>query len=226
MPEQALTAGEPIRDLLRRLAVFDTDLSSFEPDVAPADPVTLFTEWLAAAVAAGVPEPHAMSLATADPDGRPSSRVLICKDVEPQGCWFFASSSTSRKGRELAAQPYAALGFYWPGQGRQIRIRGAVTPASPERSAADFLARPPGSRVEGLAGRQSDVLTNAADQQAAIAAAQERIAADPQAVAPTWTLYGLLADEVEFWQADRDRQHIRLRYRRNNRAWLQERLWP
>lgn len=144
MPEQALTAEGPIRDLLRRLSVFDTDL----PGLAPADPVTLFTEWLAAAVTAGIPEPHAMSLATADADGRPSSRVLICKDVEPQGCWFFASSSTSRKGRELAAQPHAALGFYWPGQGRQIRIRGRVTPASPERSAADFLARPaPASRA-------------------------------------------------------------------------------
>jgi pyridoxamine 5'-phosphate oxidase len=226
MPEQALTAEGTVRDLLRQLPVFDTDLPVFEPGLAPADPVTLFTEWLAAAVTAGVPEPHAMSLATADTDGRPSSRVLICKDVEPQGCWFFASSSTSRKGRELAAQPHAALGFYWPGQGRQIRICGNVTPASPERSAADFLARPPGSRVEGLVGRQSDILADTADQQAAIAAAQERIAADPQVVAPAWTLYGLLADEVEFWQADRDRRHIRLRYRRDNREWLRERLWP
>jgi pyridoxamine 5'-phosphate oxidase len=94
------------------------------------------------------------------------------------------------------------------------------------RNAADFLARPPGSRVQGLAGRQSDILADTADQQAAIAAAQERIAADPHIIAPAWTLYGLLADEAEFWQADRDRRHIRLRYRRDNRQWLRERLWP
>jgi pyridoxamine 5'-phosphate oxidase len=216
-----------VRDLLRRLPAFDTDLlPDFEPGLAPADPVTLFTEWFAAAIAAGVPEPHAMSLATAGADGRPSSRVLVCKDVEPDGRWFFASSSTSPKGRELAVQPHAALGFYWPQQGRQIRIRGEVTAASAERSAADFLARTPGSRAESLAGRQSDVLADAADQRAAIADAQERIAADPHVVAPAWTLYGLLAAEAEFWQFDRDRQHIRLRYRRNDRDWIRERLWP
>jgi pyridoxamine 5'-phosphate oxidase len=215
------------RDLLRRLPAFDTDLlPDFEPGLAPADPVTLFTEWFAAAIAAGVPEPHAMSLATADADGRPSSRVLVCKDVEPGGRWFFASSSTSPKGRQLAARPRAALGFYWPQQGRQIRIRGEVTAASAERSAADFLARTPGSRAEALAGRQSEVLADPADQKAAIADAQERIAADADVVAPDWTLYGLLADEIEFWQFDQDRQHIRLRYRRENGDWLQERLWP
>jgi pyridoxamine 5'-phosphate oxidase len=227
MPEKALTPEAPFRDLLRRLPVFDTDLlPDFDPGLAPADPVIQFTQWFAAAVEGGVPEPHAMSLATAGADGRPSSRVLICKDVEPGGRWFFASSSTSPKGRDLAAQPHAALGFYWPQQGRQIRIRGEVTPASAERSAADFLARTPGARAEALAGRQSDVLADAVDQQAVIADTQERIAADPHVVAPTWTLYGLLADEVEFWQFDRDRQHIRLRYRRNDRDWIRERLWP
>jgi len=226
MPEKALMPEASFRDLLRRLPAFDTDLlPDFEPGLAPADPVALFTEWFAAAVAAGVPEPHAMSLATAGADGRPSSRVLICKDVEPDGRWFFASSSTSPKGRELAAQPHAALGFYWPQQGRQIRIRGAVTPASAERSAADFLARTSGSRAETLAGRQSEVLADAGDQQAAIAAAEERIAADPHLVAPAWTLYALEADEAEFWQFDRDRQHIRLRYRRGDHEWIRERLW-
>ena len=219
-------ADDSIRDLLRGLPVFAGDLPDFHPDQAPGDPVAHFADWLAAAIAAQVPEPHVMSLATVAVDGRPSSRMLILKDVEPEGRWCFASTSTSRKGRELADRPYAALGFYWPGQGRQIRIRGEVTPASAERSAADFLARSPGSRAETLAGRQSEVLADAADQKAAIADAQERIAADPHVVAPAWTLYGLLADEVEFWQFDLDRQHIRLRYRRGNRGWIRERLWP
>jgi pyridoxamine 5'-phosphate oxidase len=226
MPEKALMPQGPVRDLLRRLPVVNIEAPDFEPDLAPADPVTLFTEWFAAAIAARVFEPHAMALATTDADGRPSSRVLVCKDVEPDGRWLFGSSSNSPKGRELAAQPHAALGFYWPKQGRQIRIRGQVTPASAERSAADFLARSPGSRAETLAGRQSEVLGDAAGQKAVIADAQERIAADPHVVAPAWTLYGLLADEVEFWQFDLDRQHIRLRYRRSNREWIRERLWP
>lgn len=226
MREQALEQDVPVRELLRRLPVFATDLPGFRPDHAPADPVTLFMEWFAAAVAAGVPEPHAMSLATSDAEGQPSIRVLICKDVEPEGRWFFASSSTSRKGRELAARPHAALGFYWPKQGRQIRIRGAVTPAGAERSAADFLARSAGSRVEGLVGRQSEILADPGDLAAAVEAARTRLEADARLVPPHWTLYGVLAQEVEFWQADRDRRHVRLRYRRAGGEWAREQLWP
>src|SRR6201996_2398067 len=159
---RAMTDGS-VRDLLRGLLFFASDLPDFQPDQAPDDPVALFTDWLAAAIAAGVPEPHVMSLATVAVDGRPSSRMLILKDVEPAGRWYFASTSTSRKGRELADRPYAALGFYWPRQGRQIRIGGRVEPAGRERSQADFLARPPASRMEGLVGRQSEVLADPAE---------------------------------------------------------------
>src|ERR1700750_336984 len=125
---------DSIRELLRGLPVFATALPAFEPDRAPGDPVALFTDGLAGAIAAGVPEPHVMSLATVAVDGRPSSRMLILKDVEPEGRWYFASTSTSRKGRELADRPYAALGFYWPRLGRQLRIGGRVEPAAAERS--------------------------------------------------------------------------------------------
>src|ERR1700761_9563406 len=162
---------DSIRDLLRGLPVFATDLPGFKPDQAPGHPVALFPDWLAAAIAAGVPEPHGMSRATVAVDGRPSSRMLILKDVEPAGRWYFASTSTSRKGRELAERPYAALGFYWPQMGRQIRIGGRVEPAGRERSQADFLARPPASRMEGLVGRQSEVLADPADLSAALATA-------------------------------------------------------
>jgi pyridoxamine 5'-phosphate oxidase len=217
---------DSIRDLLRGLPVFATDLPDFKPDQAPGDPVALFTDWLAAAIAAGVPEPHVMSLATVAGDGRPSSRMLILKDVEPAGRWYFASTSTSRKGQELAGRPYAALGFYWPLLGRQIRISGRVEPAAAERSRADFLARPPASRMEGLVGRQSEVLTDPADLAAALATARAEVEADPDLAAPAWTLYGLLADEVEFWQGDRDRRHIRLRYQREGQEWSRQRLWP
>src|ERR1700760_1051120 len=151
---KAMTDGS-VRDLLRGLPVFASDLPDFQPDQAPDDPVALFTDWLAAAVAAGVPEPHVMSLATGAVDGRPASRMLILKDVEAGGRWYFPSTSTSRKGRELADRPYAALGFYWPRLGRQLRIGGRVEPAGRESSRADLPARPPASRVGRVGGRQS-----------------------------------------------------------------------
>ncbi|MEN3540348.1 pyridoxal 5'-phosphate synthase [Microbispora sp. ZYX-F-249] len=215
-----------LRDLLRGLAVFDTELPGFDVDAAPADPVELFVQWLTSAVRAGVREPHAMALATADAGGRPSSRVLICKDLDADGTWYFATSAGSRKGRELAATPYAALSFYWPEQGRQIRVRGAAVPADAERGAADFLARSPGARADALTGRQSQVLDEPSDLEAALRAAHARIEADPAVVAPDWTVYGVRADDVEFWQADRDRRHIRLRYTRADGAWTRHRLWP
>jgi pyridoxamine 5'-phosphate oxidase len=186
----------------------------------------LFLTWLKDAVRDQVLGPQAMTLATADAAGRVSSRMLICKDLDEDGRWYFASSAGSRKGRELAASPHAALTFYWPAQGRQIRIRGTAAPAGRQASAADFLARSPASRAEALTGRQSQPLEDAAELDEALRRAQAQIAADPGLVAPDWTLYALLADEVEFWQADHQRRHIRLRYQRTVGAWTRHLLWP
>ena len=134
-----------------------------------------------------------MTLATADAAGRVSSRVLICKDVDDEGRWYFASDAASGKGRDLAANPRAAASFYWPAQGRQIRISGPAAPAGPEASAADFRARPPESRAAGLTGRQSQPLGSAAELDAAFRQAQAAVEADPDLVAPGWTLYALTA---------------------------------
>jgi pyridoxamine 5'-phosphate oxidase len=112
-------------------------MPEFDPAVAPDDPVTLFLRWLEVAIRDGVRAPHAMTLATADDQGQPSSRVLICKDVDGTGRWYFASSAASGKGRDLAVNPRAALSFWWPQQGRQIRIRGPAGPADrPDRAPA------------------------------------------------------------------------------------------
>ncbi|HET9972866.1 MAG TPA: pyridoxamine 5'-phosphate oxidase family protein, partial [Streptosporangiaceae bacterium] len=130
-----------LRDMLRSQRAFPGQLPGFDPRAAPQDPVTLFLRWLEAAIQAGVPAPQAMTLATADERGQPSSRVLICKDVDGEGRWHFASIAASGKGRDLAVNPAAALSFWWPQQGRQIRVRGAAVPAGERASAADFLAR-------------------------------------------------------------------------------------
>lgn len=221
-------ADEPrsMRELLRSQQVFPERMPGFDTRAAPADPVTLFLLWLEEAIKDGVPAPHTMTLATADARGRPSSRVLICKDVDSEGRWYFASGSNSAKGRDLAANPGAALSFFWPQQGRQIRLRGTAVHAGSEASAADFLARPPASRAEALIGRQSEPLADPAELDQAFRDAQARIAADPGLVAPAWSLYALTADEAEFWQGDHDRRHVRLRYQRTGRTWTRQLLWP
>jgi pyridoxamine 5'-phosphate oxidase len=215
-----------LRELLRSQRVFPDEMPGFDPQAAPDDPVALFLRWFEAAIQAGVPAPHAMTLATADERGQPSSRVLICKDVDDEGRWYFASSTASGKGRDLAVNPGAALSFWWPRQGRQIRVRGAAVPADERTSAADFLARPPASRAEGLVGHQSEPLGDQAELDRAFRAAHARVLADPELVAPTWALYTLTADQVEFWQGNPERRHIRLRYQRAGSAWIRQLLWP
>ncbi|MGW4802873.1 pyridoxine/pyridoxamine 5'-phosphate oxidase [Kitasatospora sp. NPDC004272] len=214
-----------IRQYLRGLAVFAGELPEFDPDAAPERPETLFVDWLVEAVDAGVREPHAMTLSTVGADGTPSARVLLLKNVDRHG-WQFAAGAASPKGRDLAANPVAALSFYWPQQARQIRITGTVAPEPAERSAADFLARSPGARAEALAGRQSSPLQDVRELERATELALERIEREPGLVVPEWTLYTVRAERVEFWQADKQRRHTRLRYEREGEDWTRGRLWP
>ncbi|GAB2627064.1 pyridoxamine 5'-phosphate oxidase [Paractinoplanes abujensis] len=214
-----------MRDFLRSLPVFTGDLPAFDPASAPSQPHELFAVWLTAAVEAGVREPHAMTLSTVGADGNPSARILILKNVDEHG-WQFAAHADSPKGQDLARHPAAALTFSWPAQGRQIRVRGPVRPEPADRSAADFLARPLGSRAEASIGRQSRPLPDRRTLDAAVEQAGRRIAGEPGFVVPQWTLYSLIAGEVEFWQADQQRKHTRLRYTRTEASWTHEMLWP
>ena len=214
-----------IRDLLRTLRVFDRPLPHFDADTAPDEPASLFASWLGEAVDAKVVEPHVMTLSTVDPQGRPDARVVLLRDVGADG-WRFTASATGAKGAQLAANPQAALSFYWREQGRQVRVRGRVAAAAPSASAADFLGQSEGSRVADLVGRQSTVLADPAELARGMAAARQRVAGDPRLVAPDYTVYFLTPAEVEFWQGDHQRQHIRLRYRRAYAGWGAERLWP
>lgn len=214
-----------IRDLLRGLPVFARPLPAFSPAEAPDDPYELFASWFDEAVTAGVVEPHAMTLSTVDADGMPDTRVLLLKELDDRG-WQFATDATSAKGRQLGANPAAALGFYWREQGRQIRVRGNVAPLDPRTSAADFLARPPASRVASLASRQSAILHDPAELERALAAAEETIEKEPGTVCAEHTVYAVDAVSVEFWQGDADRRHIRLRYLRDGDTWTRNLLWP
>ncbi len=216
-----------VRDWLHGLEAFAGPLAEFDPAAAPADPVELFLDWLRDAVAAGVPDPHAVTVSTVDTQDRPDARVQILRNVDAAG-WQFAANAESPKGRQLQARPDAALTFYWPTRGRQVRVRGPVFPEPAERSAADLLARSPGARAEVLLGRQSSHLASIEERDDALREALSQITSNPALVTPSWTLYTLVPTQTEFWQADKDRNHTRLRYERPDRdsPWQRHLLWP
>ncbi len=227
MPEMnthTIVLAEP-RQLLRTLKVFESDLKTFDTESAPDEPMQLFDEWFRAAVQDRTVEPHAMTLATVDVDGRPSVRTLILKNFDAQGL-YFATSSRSRKAAELSAQPRAALNFYWRESGRQIRVGGDVSRCSAESSAADFVARSAEARAEALLGRQSQPLRQGQDWEEAIAVSRQQLQNEPGAIAPDWALYLVRPTEFEFWQADPARRHERLQYLRTATGWSRQMLWP
>jgi pyridoxamine 5'-phosphate oxidase len=210
--------------VLRGWPSFPEELPAFDPSQAPQTPQELFLEWLNEA-GNHVLAPHAVTLSTVDSEGAPDARVVILKDVDAAG-WYVASSAQSPKGVQLAKDPRAALTFFWPGRGRQVRLRGPVTPTSPEVSAADFRNRPPASKAEALIAHQSEILENPEDLSRAAEDAARRLRENPELVAEGWTRYLIAPESVEFWQASHDRRHVRLRYRRDGETWLRERLWP
>ncbi|MCI3272325.1 pyridoxine/pyridoxamine 5'-phosphate oxidase [Streptomyces cylindrosporus] len=220
--------GTDLHELLRSLRVWDPEVTSlppFDPAAAPAEPLPLFSAWLAEAVAAGQREPHTMSLATSDADGNPDVRIVMLHGADEEG-WSFATHATSRKGTHLAARPYAALAFYWPALGRQVRLRGPVTTAPSTDSRSDLHARSTGALAAALTGRQSQVLGSLEELAEESQAAWDRARREPDAPVPTWTLYRLRPDEVEFFQGDERRRHVRLKYGRVDGGWARELLWP
>jgi len=217
-----MTSSLSLRDRLRALPVFPGELPRFDTDAAPADPLVLLVEWIEFAIDAGVAQPHAMAMATASLTGDPSNRTLLLKDIDAEGVWF-ASLSNGPKGRDLADNARAALVLFWREQGRQIRIVGSVEAGPREISARDFLQRSPDARARAIAGGQSEPVE---DFDAHLAPARELLALDPGHVADDWTAYRVIPNSVEFWQAERERDQVRLRYRRDGDAWRRELLWP
>jgi len=208
-----------------RRAYGDRGLS--EAELAP-DPMTQLERWLAEAAQAGVTEPNAMVLATADAAGHPSARTVLLKGLGADGLAFFTSSD-SRKGRELAANPWASACFPWYEMERQVVVVGSVEPLERPAVQAYFDTRPRGSRLGSWASAQSTVISGRAELEAAYAAAEERFAGTDEVPAPPyWGGYLLRPLTVELWQGRPSRLHDRLRYRRAEATdgWVVERLSP
>jgi pyridoxamine 5'-phosphate oxidase len=195
-----------------------------EADV-DADPVVQFGRWFEQAEQAGLLEPHAMTLATATPDGRPSARMVLLRGFDERGFCFYTNYQ-SRKGVELAANPRAALVFWWDKLERQVRIEGRVERTSRAESEAYFSSRPPGSQLSAAASPQSRVIDGRATLERRVTelATGQR---DGQVPLPEfWGGYRLAHEVVEFWQGRPNRLHDRLRYRRAGSGWKLERLAP
>src|SRR5690606_18663356 len=146
-------------------------------------------------------------------------------DVGPEG-WQVATPADSRPGHAMAASGRAALTFFWPALGRQVRIEGEVRRASDAEAAADFLARPADARATALVGRPRPVLEGDAEYAEARAEALARVGEAAETVPENWALWSIAPGTVEFWQAAHDRAHVRLRYRADGAEWVRERLWP
>ena len=184
------------------------------------DPLRQFQQWFDDAADA-VRVREAMAVATANADGAPSVRMVLLKVADERGFVFF-THYTSRKGRELEANPHAALLFHWDLLGRQVRIEGTVERVSPAESDAYFATRPAGARAGALASRQSEVLGDRAELERRAAELAEAELTRPE----TWGGYRVVPEAWEFWQHRDDRLHDRFRYTRRDGVWLIERLYP
>ena len=188
------------------------------------DPLAQLGAWLDDARSAES-RPHAMTLATADTDGRPSARVVLLQSIDTRGVVFF-TNRTSRKGHELARNPYAAAVLHSWELGRQARIEGAAEETTHEESTAYWITRPRGSRIAAWASAQSRPLTGRAELDASVADAEARFAGGEVPLPPFWGGYRLVPDRMESWAHRDDRLHDRVLYLRDEGGWRRERLAP
>ena len=190
-----------------------------------ADPFKQFHLWFNDALTANLIEPNAMTLATATRDGKPSARTVLLKGFDERGFVFYTNYE-SRKGQELAENPWAALVFLWKEIQRQVRIEGHIEKCSPEESDTYFLSRPLGSRLGAYVSQQSQVISSREILEARLAELTRENANLDIPRPPYWGGYRLSPTSIEFWQGRPNRLHDRLRYRLSDRAWLIERLSP
>src|SRR5215471_5726505 len=190
------------------------------------NPIRQFANWFTAAIEAGIRDVNAMSLATAGTDGRPSVRIVLLKGFDHDGFVFFTNYE-SEKGKQLDANPYAALAFYWIELDRQIRISGKAEKSSRDESQIYFHSRPVGSQLSAWASRQSRVIDGRRVLDARMAEMTERFDGKRISLPPHWGGYRVKPDMMEFWQGRPNRLHDRFRYARQaDDSWLIDRLAP
>ena len=190
------------------------------------DPLVTLRHWVADAVDAGQVEPNAMTLATADADGRPSARMILLKGVSSEGLTFYTNHG-SRKARDLAVNPYAAVTLWWDLLERQVRVEGPVTRLSDEESRAYYDSRPHGNRLGAWASNQSEPI----EDRDALEARVRRLRSEwpegsPVPKPPFWGGYRIVPDRFEFWQGREDRLHDRFAFTHDGDAWTVRRLSP
>jgi pyridoxamine 5'-phosphate oxidase len=195
-----------------------------EAELGP-EPLREVRRWVEEAAAAGLPDETPMTLATVDPDGRPSARIVLLRGVDERGLRFFTNYD-SAKGRALAAQPTCALVLHWPVLERQIRVTGTAERLPLDESAAYFAGRPRGSQLAAWASEQSEVLVDRATLEARLAEVEARYDGADVPLPPDWGGYVVRPTAVELWQGRPSRLHDRLRYRATASGWVLERLSP
>ncbi len=195
-----------------------------ETDIDP-NPFEQFRRWFDQAVNAELPEPNAMTIATASKDGIPAARIVLLKAVDDRGFTFFTNYN-SNKGKELEANPQAALVFLWTELERQVRIVGTVEKISAEESDGYFYSRPHGSRLGAWASDQSEVIPNRDVLEQKLAALKAEYENREVPRPPHWGGFRVVPREIEFWQGRSSRLHDRLRYQRKNEEWVIDRMSP
>lgn len=194
-------------------------------DGAPAEPFGLFNDWFDSARRSEPADPNAMSLATAGTDGRPSVRMVLLKGVDDRGFVFYTNRE-SRKGRELAANPHAALCLHWKSLGRQVRIEGRVQPVGDDEADAYYASRGRGSRLGAWASQQSRRLESRSALAARVREFDEKYHDSDIPRPPHWGGYRVVPERIEFWHEGQDRLHTRIVYTRNGENWERKMLYP